>query len=296
MNANRFVLFTVDVEDWFQVENFKPWIPFSSWADCELRIEQNTHRLLDLLDDSREFNASQPGNGQGVKATFFVLAWIAERLPRLVREIHHRGHEIASHGFAHALCAQQSLGDLKQDLIDSKNLLEDILGLPVGGYRAPSFSIDNRILKVIEECGYRYDSSFNAFGMNSRYGHVDLSRSDKKGIAFEISKNFFEIPISSLNLWGQHLPLGGGGYFRLLPNGLFKRGVRAILKKESAYVFYMHPWEIDPGQPRVKKASAFMRFRHYVNVSTCRAKLSSFLRSFSTYPFVTCQQYLEQVM
>jgi len=291
----RSVLFTVDVEDWFQVENFKPWIPFSSWPDRELRVERNTRYLLDLLEDGRSPNGLQGRMGQGVKATFFVLAWVAKRLPGLVREIHERGHEVASHGFCHTLCAQQSLGELQEDLMGSKKLLEDILGLPVAGYRAPSFSIDERILGVIENCGYRYDSSFNDLRVNSRYGRVDLSEKHKKGIAYEISSGFHEIPISNLAVWGQRLPWGGGGYFRMIPCDLFKWGVRSILGTEKAYVFFLHPWEIDPEQPRVRAASAFMRFRHYVNLRSCRAKVSSLLRGFSECRFVTCMEYLGQV-
>ena len=207
------ILLTIDVEDWFQVENFKQCIPFSSWQSYELRVEKNTHRLLDLLDSSsleqaeglrrRRIGLSQshPETVKGQKsmksckscqttpkATFFILGWIAERLPQLVREIHSRGHEVASHGYQHNLCNQISSKDLKRDLSDSKKLLEDIIGVPIFGYRAPSFSITDDILKLIEECGYLYDSSLNSFAMHGRYGHLDLSQNGTRGIALQISK------------------------------------------------------------------------------------------------------------
>ena len=150
---NQVILITVDVEDWFQVENFKTCIPFSSWSSRELRVERNTHRLLDLLDS----NNGQPTTGHKLsekrRATFFVLGWIAERLPHLVLEIHSRGHEVASHGYYHNLCRQSSYDDLKRDLSDSKKLLEDIVGDRVLGYRAPGFSINDEILKIIEDSG-----------------------------------------------------------------------------------------------------------------------------------------------
>jgi polysaccharide deacetylase family protein (PEP-CTERM system associated) len=180
---NHYFLLTIDVEDWFQVENFKKYIPFSSWSSYELRVEKNTHRILDLLDSaSFKFQVSS----LKISATFFVLGWLAERLPHLVREIHSRGHEVASHGYCHNLCNEQSHEDLKADLCDSKSLLEDIIGNQVYGYRAPSFAINNDILKIIEDCGYLYDSSYNSFSMHGRYGQVSLSRNGTTGIAFRI--------------------------------------------------------------------------------------------------------------
>ena len=151
---NHSFLLTIDVEDWFQVENFKKYIPFASWSSYELRVEKNTHRILDLLDSaSFKFQVSS----FKISATFFVLGWLAERLPHLVREIHSRGHEIASHGYYHNLCNEQSHEELKTDLYNSKSFLEDIIGTQVYGYRAPSFAINNDILKIIEDCGYLYD-------------------------------------------------------------------------------------------------------------------------------------------
>jgi polysaccharide deacetylase family protein (PEP-CTERM system associated) len=234
------------------------------------------------------------GHTKKVRTTFFVLGWIAERLPHLVREIHSRGHEIASHGYSHNLCNQQSHADLNHELIDSKKMLEDITGSRVLGFRAPNFSIDDDTLKIVEDCGYLYDSSYNSFGLHSRYGQITLNGHCKKGIAHKISENFFELPISNLILMDHTFPLGGGGYFRLIPFSIFKVGVNSILKKDSAYLFYAHPWEIDPNQPKVTKASLNYRFRHYTNLQKTRSKLTSLLESFQFCSFMNCSEYLKQ--
>jgi polysaccharide deacetylase family protein (PEP-CTERM system associated) len=361
MNATNHILLTIDVEDWFQVENFKQSIPFCCWPSCELRVEKNTHRLLNLLDSHSSQRSAVSGqlaidnapetnegpvrrrrivldhfqpesdpdkkksNKSGLprryeisywgkscqttpKATFFVLGWIAERLPHLVREIHSRGHEVASHGYSHNLCIECSHEDLKRDLSDSKKLLEDIIGDRVYGYRAPSFSIDNDILKIIEECGYFYDSSFNSFGLNGQYGGIDLSRNGKNGIALQIpstnrqssivnrqSSIFYELPISNIRLGNRILPWGGGRYFRLAPFPVFKIGVEFILRQENAYLFYLHPWEIDPDQPRFNDTSDFYEIRHYVNLSETHSKLSRLIESLAHCNFITCSQYLQQI-
>lgn len=278
---NNAILITVDVEDWFQVENFKSYIPFSTWSAYDLRVERNTYALLELLDFRQ--------------ATFFVLGWLAERLPHLVRDIHKHGHEVASHGYNHNLCNQETPDILKKDLTDSKKCLEDIIGAPVVGYRAPSFSIDNDILKIIEDCGYLYDSSFNSFAMHDRYGTVDLSRNDRKGMAVKISERFYELPVSNIRIGSRIFPMGGGGYFRMMPFPLFKRGVRKLLKQDNAYLFYMHPWEIDPKQPRMREAALSYQFRHYVNLKRTQSKLTSLFRTFSECEFVSCRQYLFQL-
>jgi polysaccharide deacetylase family protein (PEP-CTERM system associated) len=247
-----------------------------------------------------------------VQATFFVLGWLAERLPHLVREIHSRGHEIASHGYNHSLCNQQSHADLKKELIESKKLLEDITGVQIFGFRAPNFSINNEILKIIKECSYLYDSSYNSFSLHGRYGKISLNGHRKKGIAHQISENFFELPVSNLNLKNTIsyqlsaissgridkkrfvLPWGGGAYFRLIPYRFFKHGVQSILKKDGAYVFYIHPWEIDSSQPKVRKASLNYRFRHYTNLNKTKSKLTNLLDSFQSCRFMTCSEYLRQ--
>lgn len=213
-------------------------------------------------------------------------------MPGLVREIHAMGHEVASHGYNHELTGDCGREGLRRDIESSKNLLEDIIGGPVYGYRAPSFSISADMLKVVEDCGYLYDSSYNSFSANSRYGRVDLNGNGSVGIAKKISKGFYELPISNIEWAGMVVPAGGGGYFRLYPLQLFTLGARAVLRKHSAYMFYMHPWEIDPGQPRVSDASSLSRFRHYVNLERTMDKLRGFIGEFSDCAYSTCKQYL----
>jgi len=362
MSSDKHILLTIDVEDWFQVENFKPWIPFSTWDERELRVEKNTHNLLNLFDsiktagkleargqkDNRlvinearmpggsedsepsnlqasqlqasgnkppslpaskppSFFASQPQatdyelsatsyEKSYPKVTFFILGWIAEKLPHLVREIHARGHEVASHGCNHELPDQLSADELKQDLTDSKKLLEDLIGAEVVGYRAPSFAVTDGVLKTIEDSGYLYDSSYNSFGMHGRYGKISLNGAGRNGIARKTSENFFELPISNLKFVGQTLPWGGGGYFRLMPVKVFNWGIKSILTKNDAYVFYAHPWEIDPNQLRVNDASLGYKFRHYTNLYKTETRLRNLIESFRHCRFVTCSQYLEETI
>lgn len=293
-------LITIDVEDWFQVENFKAWIPFDTWPQRELRVERNVHRLLDLFDSIRltpEPGTSEPLNrepGTGnLQTTFFILGWIAERLPHLVREIQRRGHEVASHGFGHDLPQKLSREELRQDLEKSRKLLEDITGGRVVGYRAPSFAIDAALFEALAQAGYRYDSSYNSFALHGRYGKMTLPAEKKNGVAVRFDNGLFELPVSNLRLGDRILPWAGGGYFRLIPAGVFVRGVDAILRRDGAYVFYMHPWEVDPGQPRVAEANRWFKFRHYVNLDRTEAKLRRMIESRPECRFVTCRGYLE---
>jgi polysaccharide deacetylase family protein (PEP-CTERM system associated) len=316
---NQFLI-TIDVEDWFQVENFKAWIPFDTWAHRELRVEQNVHRLLDLFDsinstpnvnpstpeplnlepgtlnrEPRTFSPEplnpEPGT-LNPRTTIFILGWIAERLPHLVREIQRRGHEVASHGFCHDLPQKLSQEGLQQDLEKSRKLLEDITGSQVVGYRAPSFAIDATLIEALAQAGYRYDSSYNSFALHGRYGKLTLPSEKKNGVAVRFDNGLFELPVSNLRLWNRVLPWAGGGYFRLIPAGLFIRGVRSILRRDGAYVFYMHPWEVDPGQPRVAEANRWFKFRHYINLDRTEAKLRRMIESFPQCRFVTCREYL----
>jgi peptidoglycan-N-acetylglucosamine deacetylase len=339
-------LLTIDVEDWFQVENFRHWIPFSTWDSRELRVEANVNRLLDLFDsfklpkfqaeDGRapcsvhpepsplkdnpvnpagKFSGSAPRSNptnstnpksptnRSLRATFFVLGWIAKRLPHLVRKIATRGHEVASHGFNHQMCNRLSEEELINDLTDSKRLLEDITGTEVAGFRAPNFSVDDCVLSVLQEVGYGYDSSYNNFTLHGRYGKIS-SNGNRAGIVHRIADNFFELPISNLPFFSfptlgtctvRHFPLpwGGGAYFRLMPLSLFTTGVRSILKKKGAYAFYMHPWEIDLKQPRFQQASLSSKLKHYTNLSTMHAKLRRLIGEFAYCRFLTCKDYIE---
>ena len=273
------ILITVDVEDWFHVENFRPWISRDSWAGRQLRVDRNVRHLLELLD--------------GYKATFFILGWVADRLPELVKLIADRGHEVASHGYHHQMCHNMNLQDLRRDLTISKNLLEDLTGAEVVGYRAPSFSISQHVFALLEQCGYRYDSSYNSFEANPRYGQLDLSPYRKNGPGYSISENFYELPLSNLTIMNRTLPWSGGGYFRLLPYKVFRQGLRNILSKHGHYLFYLHPWEIDDEQPRVLAANRLSRFRHYCNLKTTYKKLENLLRDHSGCHFSTCRDFLQ---
>jgi polysaccharide deacetylase family protein (PEP-CTERM system associated) len=267
-------LLTIDVEDWFQVENLRPWNPPSTWGSRDSRVEVNVQRLLDLFDD-----IFQSPSTKKVHCTFFVLGWVAERMPHLVHEIAARGHEVASHGSSHRMCDRLSDAELRNEVVDSKHLLEDIVGQEVIGFRAPNFSIDDRVLSILQASGYRYDSSYNNFALHGRYGKIHLN-GIREGIACRLSDDFFELPLSNLSIH-QHqgfrpsasrikhtvesgfvLPWSGGAYFRLIPLKIFAMGVRSILSAVKAYVFYLHPWEIDPGQPRFRGPGWGRRFRH----------------------------------
>ncbi len=284
--GSKTILLTFDVEDWFQVENFKEYIPYSTWTSRELRVEKNTIELLNLLDDA----------AVNVQATFFVLGWIAERCPALIREIHRRGHEIASHGTDHHLCSNQNPGELRLDLIKSKELLEDLTGSEVLGYRAPSFSITDEALEIVCQVGYLYDSSFNSFGGHGRYGSLNLPKTKiQDPPLYRLSRSFYEIPVSNLRLAGKVIPWGGGGYFRLLPSLLHRVGVNYILKQHDCYTFYMHPWEIDPGQPKVRNSKFFFRFRHYVNLSGAKNKLKELIANNAMHSFLSCKKFVEKI-
>ena len=279
------ILLTFDVEDWFQVENFKTSINFSAWDSFELRVEKNTIKILDLLDSF----LFKP------RATFFILGWIAEKFPDLVLEIHKRGHEVASHGYNHHLCTHLDQHDLMDDLKSSKQLIESIIDSEVYGFRAPSFAVNDTIIKIIQQAGYIYDSSFNSFSGHGRYGTIDLSIATKKNAAYKINDNFFELPISNIKIIKKVFPLGGGGYFRLFPFTFFKQGMKSVLKKDKAFIFYAHPWEFDPEQPIVEKASTGFKFRHYINLHKTEVKLKALINSFSNYKFITCTEYIRSI-
>ena len=294
MEPAKHILLTIDVEDWFQVQNLKPYIPHSTWSFRESRVERNTHILLDLLDSVQTGSNGSRAQSRGTKATFFVLCWSAASLKNLVREIHRRGHEIGSHGISHELCDQLTSKQLINDIADSRKILEDMLGSSVFGYRAPSFSINEKATEIIREAGYVYDSSFNSFSGNGRYGKIELGP-ESMGIVRNVSNSLYELPISNLDLASYSLPFGGGAYFRLFPYVIFSSAVRSILNRQRAYLFYMHPWEIDPGQPKVNEASFFPRFKHYHNLDSTLSKLLRLLEDFEGCDFMTCMEYIERM-
>jgi polysaccharide deacetylase family protein (PEP-CTERM system associated) len=263
---------TIDVEDYFQVSAFDASVSRDSWPSFPSRVVSNTQRLLRLFD---EFN---------VKATFFVLGWVAERYPALVAEIAAGGHELASHGFAHRLVYDQTPDAFRDDVRRAKRLIEDQAGQPVLGYRAPSYSITRRslwALDVLVEEGYAYDASIFPI-RHDRYGIPDAPRHTH--VLTRAAGPLTEAPPSTVRLAAANWPVAGGGYFRLLPYWWTRWGIRRINTTEGKpAIFYLHPWEIDPDQPRLQ-ASALSRFRHYRNLDKTEDRLRRLLGEFSFAP------------
>ncbi len=266
---------TVDVEDYFQVSAFEKVVARDRWAEHESRVAANTDRLLGIF---AEF---------GVRATFFVLGWVAERDGSIVRRIAEAGHEVASHGHSHRLVYDQSPDEFRDDVRRARRVLQDLSGRPVNGYRAPSFSVTTRslwALEVLAEEGYTYDTSIFPI-RHDRYGIPDAPRHafavGQPFRAAETGTHLLEIPASTVRLFGQNLPIAGGGYFRLLPYWWARFGIRRVNEVEGKpVVFYIHPWELDPGQPRLQ-APAVSRFRHYTNLGRTESRLRMLLSSFA---------------
>lgn len=259
--------FTVDVEDYFQVSAFAPYIGRDDWDSLPCRIEANVDRLLELLDV-----------GEG-RATFFSLGWIGQRYPQVIRRIAAQGHEVASHGFSHRRATEQTAGELRNDLVTARKLLEDITGTAVVGYRAPSFSIGRDNLWVHDlllETGHRYSSSIYPI-VHDHYGMPEAPR-----FVHRTACGLTEIPVTSVRVGRINLPGAGGGYFRLLPYWLSGWAIRRVNRADSEpAVFYCHPWEVDPDQPRIRQADAKSRFRHYVNLSRMAGRIEQLLLDFS---------------
>jgi polysaccharide deacetylase family protein (PEP-CTERM system associated) len=266
--------FSVDVEDWYQVADFDAVVPRTDWSRYESRLARNTDRVLALLDEV------------GVKGTFFVLAWNAERHPEVVRRIAAAGHEVASHGYGHRLIYEQSPEEFRDDVVRAKTILEDVTGTPVLGYRAPSFSITGRslwALDVLLDGGYRYDSS--VFPVRDALYGLPGARRHPYVIRERDGRRLVEFPITTTPAFGRNLPLGGGGYLRLLPYGYMRWGMRRVNRREgAAAVVYVHPWELDPDQPRLRTAGRRGFSTHYVGLRRTEAKLRRLLRDFRFAP------------
>jgi polysaccharide deacetylase family protein (PEP-CTERM system associated) len=258
---------TVDVEDYFQVEAFAGIIDRGEWEAFPRRVVRNTERLLDLFAEA------------GVSGTFFTLGWVAERHPELVRRIVRDGHELASHGSDHYRIDQQSPGEFRSDIRRSKALLEDLGGVAVAGYRAPTFSVgagSHWAHAILAEEGFRYSSSVYPVA-HDLYGVPQAPRHP-----FCPLPGFVEIPMTTMRLFGRNFPTSGGGWFRLLPYAVTRTALRrAGGELRSSCVFYLHPWEIDPGQPRQVQAPLRSRLRHYVNLGRAEDRLRRLLRDFS---------------
>ncbi|MDX2504983.1 MAG: DUF3473 domain-containing protein [Gammaproteobacteria bacterium] len=259
---------TVDVEDYFHVSAFAKSINHSDWDKHPLRVEKNTRRLLDLFDEAQ------------VKATFFVLGWVADRNRELIKEIATRGHEVACHGYSHQLVYNQTQEVFREETIRSKKLLEDIIQAPIRGYRAASYSITKDslwALDVLAEAGFEYDSSIFPV-RHDRYGIPDAEDAPHI-LTTPGGHSLIEFPLSTAKIFNHKLPVAGGGYFRLYPYALTKAGLRQINRQQQPFIFYLHPWEIDPDQPRIE-ASWFSRFRHYNNLDKCESRLRNLLLDF----------------
>ncbi len=257
---------TIDVEDYFQVSAFAPYIARSDWERRECRVERNMQRILAMLAERQ------------IRATFFTLGWVAERYPQLVRDIVSGGHELASHGYGHQRASDLDRQAFRDDLLRAKGLLEDIGGSAVKGYRAPSFSIGPGNLWAFDtllETGHRYSSSIYPIA-HDHYGMPDAPR-----FAHVIRQGLLEVPITTLRLGNRNLPSSGGGYFRLLPYAVTRWMLRQVNRRDGeSAIFYFHPWEIDPAQPRVAGIDARTRFRHYVNLESNEGKLARLLDDF----------------
>ncbi len=325
------------------VSAFEGVVKREDWENYESRIERNTYRLLDLLNHS----SCNP-----IRATFFCIGWVAERYPQLIREIHRHGHEIACHSYDHRIIYNMTLGEFREDIRKSRNILEDIIGEEVIGYRAPSYSITNKsrwAFEVLVEEGFQYDSSIfpihhDLYGMpdaprfpfiislngksncefsmlncefntssinNCSTAATNINRSSDvleprhcstaalsnplthspNNTGSDNSTFIIEFPISTVKLFGQNVPLSGGGYFRFLPYSIVRRGLNRINKKEGQpFIFYMHPWEIDPEQPRINGLSSRSNFRHYVNLIKTEEKFGKLLKQFN---FSSVKQMLQ---
>jgi polysaccharide deacetylase family protein (PEP-CTERM system associated) len=257
---------TIDVEDYFQVSAFAPHIARSEWNTRECRVERNVDVILGMLDR------------HNTKATFFTLGWIAERYPDVVRKIVRQGHELASHGYGHERASDQTEEAFYADIHLAKVILEDLSGQEVRGYRAPSFSIGEGNLWAFDclaRAGYRYSSSIYPIA-HDHYGMPDSPR-----FAYEVRPGLLEVPITTLRAFGRNFPSSGGGYFRLLPYGLSRWMLNRVnTGDQQSGIFYFHPWEIDPGQPRVDGIGAKTRFRHYVNIDRVEGRLNQLLSDF----------------
>lgn len=259
---------TIDVEDYFQVSAFERHISREHWPSLPCRVEANIERILALLDAEK------------VKATFFTLGWIAEHYPAMVRRIVDNGHELASHGYSHQRVSDQNPHEFHQDVSRAKTLLEDIGGQPVIGYRAPSFSIGARnlwALDVLREAGYRYSSSIYPIS-HDHYGMPDAPR-----FAYypRGRDGLLEVPITTVRMMKKNLPSGGGGYFRLFPYVVSRWLLKRVNQEDrQPGIFYFHPWEIDPEQPRQRNVGMKTSFRHYVNLHRTEARLKALTRDF----------------
>ncbi len=265
--------FTVDVEDYFQVTAFERVVKRSDWDQIPSRVEQNTRRMLELLE------------AHDVRGTFFILGWVADRFPQLVREIDSAGHEIGSHSYWHRLVYEQTPDEFRDDLRRSKQVLEEILGRPIYCYRAPTFSITPRsqwALEILVEEGFTVDSSLFPIRGHDRYGMPGIEPGIHR--IQTPAGPLWEAPLTTARFLGINIPASGGGYFRLYPYWLTKKLFRRVNTAGRPVIFYIHPWELDPQQPKHPNLSAKSRFRHYINLNHTAAKIARLVDEYDHAP------------
>jgi polysaccharide deacetylase family protein (PEP-CTERM system associated) len=259
---------TIDVEDYYQVSAFSPVVPHHTWDRFESRVERNVDRILEMLHE------------HGVHATFFMLGWVAQRHPRIVRRIVEGHHELASHGYAHLRVTDQSPAAFGDDVRTAKKILEDAGGVEVKGYRAPSFSIGARnlwALDVLSEAGFRYSSSIYPIA----HDHYGMPEAPRFAFRAGVAGRLLEVPATTVRIGERNWPASGGGYFRLLPYRISRWCIRRVNEKDRRpCVFYFHPWEIDPGQPRMAGIGLKTKVRHYLNLSRTESRIRHLLRDF----------------
>lgn len=278
-------LLTFDVEDWFQVENLRPVFPPTCWEGLPRRVAESTRVILRLLAQYE------------IRSTFFILGWVAEREPGLVREIAEGGHEVASHGYGHVLPMKLTTAQFQADVLRARAVLQEVSGREIIGYRAPSFNIDRERLAILAKCGFRYDSSYHPFGIHDRYGRLgDLGSPIVPGV-YRVDGGLVELELPVERIGVLALPASGGGYFRLYPGGLFRGLVRRAIRRWGHYPMYLHSWEFDSTQPRVWRAGLARTFRHYVNLSRTLprlCKLVALLKGRGAR-FITMREFVEEV-
>ena len=260
--------FSIDVEDYFQVSALAPHFPRQIWDQQTCRVERNVDRMLGMLADSQAL------------ATFFTLGWVAERFPEMVKRIVAGGHELASHGYGHQRVSDLTPAEFLDDVTRAKKILEDLGGQAVIGYRAPSFSIGENNLWALDslgDAGYQYSSSIYPI----RHDHYGMPNAPRFAFRPSDSKTLLELPATTIRLFNRNLPAAGGGYFRLLPYQMSRWSINRVNKVDKqACIFYCHPWEIDPEQPRPHGMTLKTRFRHYLNLGRTESRLRTLLKDF----------------
>lgn len=257
-----------DIEDWYHAHNLWSELERESWTDYESRVVENTRDILELLDK------------HDTKGTFFVLGYVAEESPHLVKEIDERGHELASHGYNHEVLYEQTPEKVREDIERSLDLLNDASAQQIQGYRAPSYTITDWALEILDDLDLEYDSSHVAASAHDRYGSIEV---EDTNTFTKTSNGLSEVQLPTLDCWKANIPWAGGGYFRVIPYPIYKQGIKRISESRD-FVFYLHPWELDPEQPRVENISKASQIRHYRNIDKTKKKLDKLLSDFDWKP------------